>query len=297
MDYSLREQTLIITDGTNSISSFKLKDSVLTPQGQLLNLLDDSITAMAFDWNTLNVYWSSIRQPRLQVTSITGAHTAVLIKDGIGKVGCIALHPPSGKVCFTNQDAGTKATVECAHMDGAERTVVWKDAVQPASLVFSSNGDTIYWADMSKILAGNWIVSPLVCSVCITNLWISSEKGTIGSVHMNGTGYREFEAGDGVTAVAFGDNTMLWMTVGGKGSIYKYQCLGICLHCKISSHLKCISLEVTAMKLYLQSYVALVSFFRCNQGLVQRTAAKENMVWGWYTSCHHEVLQQVQSGR
>lgn len=65
----------------------------------------------------------------------------------------IALHPPSGRVCFSNLDlqgTGTVATVECATMDGAERRVVWKDAVQPTSLVFSSNGDTIYWADTSK---------------------------------------------------------------------------------------------------------------------------------------------------
>uniref|UniRef100_A0A8P4GKW9 EGF-like domain-containing protein n=1 Tax=Dicentrarchus labrax TaxID=13489 RepID=A0A8P4GKW9_DICLA len=154
MDYSLRDRTLFLTDdGTTSLSSFKLKDSDLSSQGQLLKLLGDTITAMALDWVTLNVYWSSNKQPRLQVTSIKAAHTAVLIKEGIGRVESIALHPPSGRVCFTNlglQGTGTMATVECANMDGAGRSVVWKDAVQPASLVFSSNGDTIYWADTNK---------------------------------------------------------------------------------------------------------------------------------------------------
>lgn len=154
MDYNLRDRTLLLTDdGTTSLSSFKLKDSVLTSQGQLLRLLGDTITAMALDWVTLNVYWSSNKQPRLQVTSTAGAHTAVLIKEGIGRVESIALHPPSGRVCFTNlarQGTSTVATVECANMDGAERQVVWKDAVQPTSLVFSGNGDTIYWADSGK---------------------------------------------------------------------------------------------------------------------------------------------------
>ena len=42
--------------------------------------------------------------------------------------------------------------------------------------------------------------------------------GTIGSVHVNGTGYRELEAGDGLTAVALGDK-MFWMTTGGKSSL------------------------------------------------------------------------------
>jgi len=42
--------------------------------------------------------------------------------------------------------------------------------------------------------------------------------GTIGSVNFDGSGYRELEAGDGLTAVALGDNTLLWMTVGGNRS-------------------------------------------------------------------------------
>ncbi|KAG7222111.1 hypothetical protein INR49_016683 [Caranx melampygus] len=198
MDYNLRDHTLLLTDdGTTSLSSFKLKDSVLTSQGQLLRLLSDTITAMALDWVTLNIYWSSNKQPRLQVTSTTGAHTAVLIKEGIGRVMSIALHPPSGRVCFTNlarQGTRTVATVECANMDGAERRVVWKDAVQPTSLVFSGNGDTIYWAD--------------------------SGFGIIGSVQLDGSGYRELKAGDELAAVALSDDSLFWMTVNDKTRLW-----------------------------------------------------------------------------
>ncbi|XP_049434253.1 very low-density lipoprotein receptor isoform X1 [Epinephelus fuscoguttatus] len=198
IDYSLRDHTLFLTDdGTTSLSSFKLRDSDLSSQGQLLKLLGNTITAMALDWVTLNIYWSSDKQPRLQVTSITGAHTAVLIKDGIGRVESIALHPPSGRVCFTNvglQGTGTVATVECANMDGAGRSVVWKDAVQPTSLVFSSTGDTIYWADM--------------------------DLGTIGTVQLDGSGYRELKTGDGLAAVALSDDALLWMTVSDKTRLW-----------------------------------------------------------------------------
>ncbi|CAK6950498.1 Hypothetical predicted protein [Scomber scombrus] len=198
MDYSLRDHTLFLTDdGSTSLSSFKLKDSDLASQGQLLKLLGDTITAMALDWVTLNVYWSSNKQPRLQVTSIIGAHTAVLLKEGISRVESIALHPPSGRVCFTNlglQSTGTVATVECANMDGAERRVVWKDAVQPTSLVLSSNGATIYWAD--------------------TNL------GVIGSVQLDGSGYKELKAGDGLAALALSDDMLLWMTVSDKTRLW-----------------------------------------------------------------------------
>ncbi|XP_044054121.1 very low-density lipoprotein receptor isoform X2 [Siniperca chuatsi] len=198
MDYSIRDHTLFLADdGTTSLSSFKLKDSNLFSQGQRLKLLGDTITAMALDWATLNIYWSSNKQPRLQVTSFKAAHTAVLIKEGIGRVESIALHPPSGRVCFTNlglQGSGTVATIECANMDGAEQSVVWKDAVQPTSLEFSSNGDTIYWAD--------------------TGL------GTIGSVQLDGSGYRELKTGDGLAAVAPTDDTLLWMTVSDKTRLW-----------------------------------------------------------------------------
>ncbi|XP_054466107.1 low-density lipoprotein receptor-related protein 2 [Anoplopoma fimbria] len=198
MDYSVRDHTLFLTDdGTTSLSSFKLKGSDLSSQGQLLKLLGNTITAMALDWVTRNVYWSSNKQPRLQVTSITSAHTAVLIKEGIGRVESIALHPPSGRVCFTNlglQGRGTVATVECANMDGDGRSVVWKDAVQPTSLVFSNNGETIYWAD--------------------------TDSGTIGSVQLNGSGYKELKADDGLASVAVSDYALLWMTVSDKTRLW-----------------------------------------------------------------------------
>ncbi|XP_031156474.2 very low-density lipoprotein receptor isoform X2 [Sander lucioperca] len=198
MDYCLRDHTLFLTDdGTTSLSSFKLKESDLSSKDQLLKLLGNTITAMALDWVTLNIYWSSNKQPRLQVTSSTGAHTAVLIKEGIGQVRSIALHPPNGRVCFANmgqQGTSTVATVECANMDGAGRSVVCKDAVQPTSLVFSSNGDTIYWAD--------------------TGL------GTIGSVKLDGSGYRELKTGDGLAAVALNDGALLWITVSDKTRLW-----------------------------------------------------------------------------
>ncbi|XP_067377452.1 very low-density lipoprotein receptor [Channa argus] len=198
MDYSLRDHTLFLTDdGTTSLSSFKMKDSDLISQGQILKLLGDTITAMALDWVTLNIYWSSNKQPRLQVTSVTGAHTAVLIKEGIRTVKSIALHPPSGKVCFTNldqQNTGIMATIECANMDGAERSVVWKNAVHPTSLVFSSNGDTIYWADTGV--------------------------GTVGSVQVTGSGYKELKTVHGLAAVTQSDDTLLWMTVSDKTRLW-----------------------------------------------------------------------------
>lgn len=48
----------------------------------------------------------------------------------------------------------------------------------------------------------------------------------ISSAHINGSGYRELEAGEGLTSVAFAEDTMFWLTVGGKSFDINY--------CKIS---------------------------------------------------------------
>ena len=156
LDYSLREQVLFLTDtGTTSLGLFKLQDGNLSPRGQLLKLLGGTITAMALDWLTLNVYWSSTKQPRLQVTSFDGAHTAVLIKEDVGSLESLAVHPTSGKVCFVNlarqSDTGPLAAVECSNMDGSKRGALWQDGVRPTSLVFANNGGEIFWAEMSTI--------------------------------------------------------------------------------------------------------------------------------------------------
>lgn len=153
MDYSIRDHTVYLADnGTTSLSSFKLKDAELS-RGPVLKLLGNTITAMALDWVTLNVYWSSDKQPRLQVTAMAQAYTAVVIKDGISRLESIALHPPSGRLCFANlglQDTNTMAAVECANMDGTGRSVLRKEAAQPTSLSFSGDGETVYWADTGK---------------------------------------------------------------------------------------------------------------------------------------------------
>lgn len=155
IDYSVQNHTLFLTDdGRSSISSFRLKDSDLVPQGQVFRLQDDTISTIALDWVTYNVYWSSKKQPGLQVTSITAVHTAVLLKVGLKRLESLALHPPTGILCFSNLDQLGSGTVECSSMDGSERRVVWKDVVHATSLVFSGNGGTVYWADTGQEPSG-----------------------------------------------------------------------------------------------------------------------------------------------
>ncbi|XP_031686144.1 low-density lipoprotein receptor-related protein 4 isoform X2 [Oncorhynchus kisutch] len=184
LDYTLRDKMLYLADsGHSSVGLFKLKETSLVPRGQFLQLKGDTVTALALDWITLNVYWSSTKQSRLQVTSSNGEHTAVLIDD-IGSLESIALHPLSGRLCFAKQ--GESAHVECAHMDGGKRAQVWKDAVQPTSLTFSNDGGEIYWADIGA--------------------------GVIGSVRVDGSGYIAFTTGDGLIAFALSNSMLLWVT-------------------------------------------------------------------------------------
>ncbi|KAK7933606.1 hypothetical protein WMY93_004502 [Mugilogobius chulae] len=209
LDYSFSDGSLFISDdGTSSLSRLKLHDGGLSSPHQLLRILADTVTAMALDWVTFNVYWSSSKQQRIHVTSTTNAHTAVVVKEGVGRVDSIALHPQSGSVCFANlvtQDRDSGANVECSVMDGGDRRVVWKDAVAPKSLVFSRDGKVIYWADTSL--------------------------GTIGLVQLDELTYTELKVGDGLAAVALSDFALLWMTTGGSNgcSVDNGGCSHLCL--------------------------------------------------------------------
>lgn len=148
-DFVQRDLTLYVSDANQpAVGLFKMKDAGLVPRGKLLRLHKDSIGAFAVDWITLNVYWSSEKLPGLQVTSPDGTHTSVLISDGVGRIESIALHPPSGRVCFTHRlQEGHVVTVECANMNGQNRSVVWSKAVQTTSLLLSDEGNKVYWAD------------------------------------------------------------------------------------------------------------------------------------------------------
>lgn len=155
MDYSVRDHTLFLTDeGRSSLNSFRLKDADLVPQGQILKLQGDTIRAMALDWVTNDVYWSSKKQPGLQVTSITALHTTVLLEVGLRTLESLALHPLTGSMCFSNLDQPGGGTVECSSMDGRERRVVWKNVGHATSLVFSVDGGTVYWADTGQEPSG-----------------------------------------------------------------------------------------------------------------------------------------------
>lgn len=147
----LKEQMLYVWDAAaGAVGLFKLKQAAVTWHGTLFKLRKGSIAAMAVDYITLNMFWSSSDQPGVYVTSANGIHTALIIDQGM--VRSLALHPPTGWLCFSNTELqGTGTRVECTYMDGGNRTIVWDGAVNPVSLSLSNDGTTLYWADTSEL--------------------------------------------------------------------------------------------------------------------------------------------------
>ncbi|XP_028852438.1 low-density lipoprotein receptor [Denticeps clupeoides] len=191
LDLVVRDQTLFLADaGQAAVGLFQMKDSSLVSRGQLRWQTEDYVTALALDWVTSNVYWSSTKQPRLQVTSAQGKYTTVLISGTFeNSLEAIALHPPSGRLCFVHfgkSGDAQVARVECAYMDGRNRSLLWKDSVQPESLTFSQDGSELYWADIGT--------------------------GDIVSIRLDGTRYRELKTASGLKAFTLINNVLVWVT-------------------------------------------------------------------------------------
>ncbi|CAL8280063.1 unnamed protein product [Merluccius merluccius] len=184
--------------GRGSLELLKLSTSrskqALTPAATILRLQDDEVTGLAVDWVTSNVYWSSSNLPDLQVTSIHGAYTVSLLQGSLKGCTSLAVHPPSGRLCYTAVGGGeaggawrTSSQVDCAYMDGRKRVVLWRKGNIPASLVFDNDGKRIFWADLGE--------------------------GLVASMAMDGTRYRAYKTGPGLLSVFTSvDNMLLWVT-------------------------------------------------------------------------------------
>lgn len=154
LELVLRDNALYVADASQaSVARMKLSDSTLIPEGEMLRLPRDTVTALAVDWITHNLYWSSSKKPQIYVTSAGGKFTSMVQQAGLQDTTSIALHPPTGRMCFTALGSvGNDALpqVDCAAMDGRNRMLLWKKTQLPNFLTFSSHGTTVYWADIGK---------------------------------------------------------------------------------------------------------------------------------------------------
>ncbi|XP_040914320.1 low-density lipoprotein receptor-related protein 2-like [Toxotes jaculatrix] len=196
LDVSIKELSLFVADARQgSVDVLKLSSSRsrqgLTPTGQILKLKDDVVTALAVDWVTSNLYWSSTERPDLHVTSRHNGYTTSLLQGSLKGTTSIALYPPSGRLCYTAiVAAGGKSQTEvnCVWMDGRNKAVLWRKSSIPTSLVFSNKGTMIYWADTGE--------------------------GVISSIGVDGSGYKQYKAGPGLLiAFTHTENILLWVTL------------------------------------------------------------------------------------
>ncbi|XP_034168449.2 low-density lipoprotein receptor-related protein 2 isoform X2 [Pangasianodon hypophthalmus] len=193
LDLALSDNTLYVADvGQASVAQIKLGDSTLMPEGQILHLPGDTVTVLAVDWITHNLYWSSSKKPQIYVTSAGGKFTSMVLQAGLQDTTSIALHPPTGRMCFTaigSTGNNVLPQVDCAAMDGRNQMLLWKKTQLPNFLTFSSQGTTVYWAD---------IAAEVICSV-----------------NIDGSNYREYKTGTGpplIVSLTRSENILFWIT-------------------------------------------------------------------------------------
>ncbi|XP_008323120.1 low-density lipoprotein receptor-related protein 2-like isoform X2 [Cynoglossus semilaevis] len=196
LDLSLHELSVYVADAKQgTVDLLKLGNprsrDGLTPAGQILKLKGDLVTAMAVDWVTSNLYWSSTNRPDLHVTSQDGSYTISLLQGSLQGTTSIALHPPSGLLCYgavVMTRGKSQTEVNCAWMDGRNKAVLWRKSGFPTSLVFSNKGATIYWADTGE--------------------------GVINSIGVDGSGYNQYRTGPGlIISFTHTENFLLWVTL------------------------------------------------------------------------------------
>lgn len=134
------------------IKLLKIKDSGKLHWKKVVPV-EGTVISLALDWLSGNIYWVSSQNPYIQVVTSNGRYNLTLIDKEIHKAVAIALHPPTGMMCFI--DLGSeipRATpkIVCSAMDGSKKMVLWRRSQIPVGLTFADLGTRLYWADHSK---------------------------------------------------------------------------------------------------------------------------------------------------
>ncbi|XP_055551826.1 low-density lipoprotein receptor-related protein 4-like [Falco cherrug] len=194
IDYSVKDKSLYFAEvGGDSIGLLRLKDWGRL-SWKLVVAVEGTVTSLALDWLSGNLYWIGGQPPSIHVAAPGGRWALELLSKGLQGAAWLALSPRASSMCFVTA-AGSRrpgAAVECAAMDGTNRRAVWRKAWAPTSLAFGGIGTRLYWADC--------------------------ERGTISSVELNGSHYRVVREGlHGLSLFAIGEGFLLWSTTSNNG--------------------------------------------------------------------------------
>ncbi|XP_045854082.1 low-density lipoprotein receptor-related protein 1B-like isoform X4 [Meles meles] len=191
LDYIVQDKALYLSELENGdIRLLRLKESGKLSWRKILTV-EGTVTALAVDWLSGNIYWIDSENPHINVASSKGQYPTVLVSENLYRPASVVLHPPSAVMCFVDlgaQDNGRRgSSIECASMDGRGRKVLWQKSQVPEGLTLSDSGSRVYWADTGR--------------------------GLIESIQQDGSGYRVDRRGiEGLTLFTIGQGMMFWMT-------------------------------------------------------------------------------------
>ncbi|XP_069832773.1 very low-density lipoprotein receptor-like isoform X2 [Dendropsophus ebraccatus] len=190
IDYIVQDRSLVFAVKHGGyIASTKIKDSDSKDWKKVV-LVDDSVTSIAVDWVTGNIFWISTSKPSIQVATSNGMYKTEVLNEDLYKPSCLALYPSIGLMCYFDAGLESKKNsvkIECANMDGTNRRVLWRKSKAVVGLTFADSGTRLYWADRGY--------------------------GTIESIKVDGSSYKLVRSGlHGVNTFTTVDGVVFWTT-------------------------------------------------------------------------------------
>ncbi|XP_043915687.1 low-density lipoprotein receptor-related protein 2-like [Protopterus annectens] len=185
VEYLLKAKSVYFSDRSSGyIAQMQLNDNFWK---KVTVVAADGACSIALDWLAMNLYWISCQEPFIKVSSLNGYYRTVLIGERLYRPSSVAVHPPSGVMCFsdrgTDQKHGPK--IECSFMDGSSRRSLWRKSSSPSCLAFTASGTQLYWADTAR--------------------------GVIESIFLDGSKFKVIKKGlDGLGVFTFGENMLIW---------------------------------------------------------------------------------------